>query len=179
MFNFFRFRKLNAFLGEVSITGKSTEKLRLEKFEVASETIFNLLFEEGRQNFARIIEMLYERQSAATRIKLLVLIHYLIMEDRSYAKQFLHYPRGEFQGLLIPKKQHQTQSQTHKYTEAAGDQTLRGPETSASVTRTCITRRQIDDDINYSDVNVYLHLYLVLPYLSHLLRICGSYELYE
>jgi hypothetical protein len=85
MFNFFKFRKLNAFLSDVLIIGKSNEKLKLDKFEAASETLFNLLFEDGRQNFTRIIEMLYERQSAATRIKLLVLIHHLIMEDKGYA----------------------------------------------------------------------------------------------
>lgn len=41
------------------------------------------------------------------------------------------------------------------------------------------TRRHIDDDVDFSDVNVYLHMYLVLPYMSHLLKICANYDLFE
>jgi hypothetical protein len=181
MFNFFRFRKLNAFLSSAGVTGKSTEPVHLSKLESCSDSLFNLIFDEGRNNFQRLLEMLYEQQAASTRIKLLIVLHHLILEDRSYAERFLNYPKTEFKGLLIAKKPHENTKthQTHRYTETAGDATLRGPETSVSVSRSCTGKKHIDDEFDYSDVNVYLHLYLVVPYLGHLLKICANYDLYE
>ena len=178
MFNFFRFRKLNAFLSNTGITGKPSEPVQLQQLESSSDTLFNLIFDDGKQNFTRLLEMLYDRQLASTRVKLMILFHSLILEDRSYSELFLAHPKTEFKGLLITKKQPQINT-THKYTETAGDATLRGPETSVSVSRSCATRRHINDDVDYSDVNVYLHLYLVVPYMGHLLKICANYDLYE
>lgn len=65
--------------------------------------------------------MVYDRYPAAVRIKLLVLVHYLVSEDRAYAEYFLDQPRCEFQGVVITKK-----PQRQGYTEPCGDYTMRG-----------------------------------------------------
>ena len=123
--------------------------MQLQQLESSSDALFNLIFDDGRQNFTRLLEMLYDRQLASTQIKLMILFHSLILEDRGYAQLFLAHPKTEFKGLLITRKQPQFNT-AHKYTETAGDATLRGPETSVSVSRSCATRRYINDDVDYA-----------------------------
>lgn len=56
---------------------------------------------------------------------------------------------------------------------------MRAEETSVSISRAVINRPCIDNGVDFSDVNTYLHLYLVQPYLGYLLKMAANYDLYE
>lgn len=78
--------------------------------------------------------------------------------------------------MVIRRKQQTNQTARM---DSHRDMTMYGPETNVSVTRACMTRRQIDDEVTYSDVNVYLHLYIVVPFIAYLLKLSASYDLYD
>ena len=59
MLNYFRFRKLNSFLNEAQITSRPSDKVRLNILGRSTIDVFNLTFEEGRRNFAKLVEMIY------------------------------------------------------------------------------------------------------------------------
>jgi hypothetical protein len=48
-----------------------------------------------------------------------------------------------------------------------------------SVSRVCITKRSIDDAVDFSDVNTYLHVYLVQTYLGYVMKLAANYDLYD
>jgi hypothetical protein len=113
MINYFRFRELNSFLKEAGITGKPTDCVKFDLLPKSLTRIFNLALEDGKRNFRKVIEMIYDPYPAATRIKLLVLVHTLLAEDQSYAKLFLRQPRYAFQGIVITKKPSRQANETN------------------------------------------------------------------
>jgi len=92
MFKFF-FSQAQRVLSNTGITGKPSKPVQLQQLESSSDALFNLIFDDGRQNFTRLLGMLYDRQLASTRIKLMILFHSLILEGRGYAELFLAHPK--------------------------------------------------------------------------------------
>lgn len=43
----------------------------------------------------------------------------------------------------------------------------------------CITRKCIDDAFDFKDVNNYLHMYLIQPYLGYIMKLAANYDLYD
>lgn len=79
MFNYFKYRRLNNFLSDADFNSRSNSKPKLERIAWAMDTVLNIYTEEGKQNYEKLMETLYENQPAASRIKLLVLISQLIL----------------------------------------------------------------------------------------------------
>jgi hypothetical protein len=103
MFGIFKFRKLYKLLEEANISTSSTDRLNLSSLELQQH-----LFDprkDGKQNFSRLVQMLYEDHPSCVRIKLLIAIHRIIGKQPLLAEQFMQHEPREYQGVKIKRRQ--------------------------------------------------------------------------
>lgn len=102
MFGFFKFHRLHGILEEADISTASTGRIKFEVLD-SSRQLFDPKH-GGKENFKRLMEMLYEDNPACTRIKLLIAVHRIIGKQSVLAEQFIEHQPREYKGVKIKRR---------------------------------------------------------------------------
>ena len=98
MFGLFRNYRLNSFLSSARITKHPLHRIDHAYIDNRHHQVFDLKTGQGRDNFTTLISYIYTEKDERTRLKILVLVNYLLSQDETFSELFLQNYQTSFKG---------------------------------------------------------------------------------
>ena len=85
MFSFIKNHKLKMFLVDSLISVYPQTRIYFDKIALNFQRVFNLESSQGAENFTKFIKWMYQQKDERIRLKMLMLLHYLIKKHQRYS----------------------------------------------------------------------------------------------
>lgn len=174
MFSFLKNYKLNRFLADSLVTVYPEMRMFFQKVETMFGKVLGLGSNQGAENFKKFIKEIYEQKDERIRLKMLMLLHFLMKKERGYCELFIENYRTDFGGKV---GSYTNKSSSYVY-----------PRETMKSYASIMTMKEVDlvtesniisHESSYNSLHNYIYLHIVIPYHSYLIRFASSQDRYQ